>query len=138
MKTLENIFLKYIKVIRYIFAGGFTVIVNLAVLYILTDLFHLWYLASAIIAFCVGVITSYLLQKFFTFRDNSTKNLHIQFVVFLIYNILMLGVNTLFMYILVDRFHFWYIFSQITITVCTAFVNFVFFNKIIFPDKRLN
>ena len=125
---------KNYRIIRYIFSGGITVVVNLMVLYILTDIFYLWYLISAVIAFCVGIIMSYLMQKFFTFRNNSTKNLHIQFSVFFFYNIAMLGLNTLLMYLFVDIIGFWYLFSQITITICTSFLNYFFFSKILFKN----
>ena len=112
------------------------VVVNIAILYILTDIFHLWYLASAVISFCCGIVASYLLQKFFTFKESSTKNLHIQFSFFVLYNIVMLGLNTLLMYVFVDIFGFWYLFSQIFITICTAFINYLFFSRIMFKNNK--
>ena len=124
------------KIIRYIFSGGLTVFFNLAILYILTELFHLWYLMSAIISFCCGIIMSYLMQKFFTFKDKSTKDLHFQFSIFFLYNIIMLGVNTLFMYVFVDIMGFWYLFSQIVITMSTAVINYLFFSKILFNTSK--
>ena len=124
------------RIIRYIFSGGVTVVANLVILYTLVDVLHLWYVISAIIAFCCGIILSYVLQKFFTFKENSTKNLHIQFPVFVLYNIIMLGLNTLFMYFLVDIIGFWYLSSQILITICTAFINYTFFRLVLFKNDK--
>ncbi len=120
------------KVIRYIFSGGLASATNLGILFVLVRYFHLWYLFSAIISFCCGIIISYLLQKFFTFKDDSTKNIHLQFSIFVIYNLIMLGLNTLLMYLFVDIFGFWYLLSQFVITVGTAFMNYFFFSKFIF------
>ena len=126
--------IKNSRIIRYIFSGGIAVVANLTILHTLVDIFHVWYLTSTIIAFCFGIIISYFLQKFFTFKDNSTKNLHLQFSIFLTYNLAMLGVNTLLMYIFVDIIGSWYFSSQIIITICTAFINYAFFNKVLFSN----
>jgi dolichol-phosphate mannosyltransferase len=123
------------RVIRYIISGIIAVILNLLILYTFVDIFHLWYLMSSIIAFCCGIVVSYSLQKFFTFQNNSKNGVPLQFSIFLIYNICMLGLNTLLMYVLVDKFGFWYFFSQIMTTTCTAFINYTFFSKVLFKNK---
>ena len=124
------------KVLRYIFSGTIASLSNFIVLYFLVQKLGLWYLTSSIISFCSGIIVSYCLQKFFTFKNNSTKNIHLQFSVFFIYNLCMLGLNTLLMYLFVDVIGFWYLFSQIIITIGTAFINYFFFNKILFRNEQ--
>ena len=124
------------KVLRYIFSGTIASLSNFIVLYFLVQKLGLWYLTSSIISFCSGIIVSYCLQKFFTFKNNSTKNMHLQFSVFFIYNLCMLGLNTLLMYLFVDVIGFWYLFSQIIITIGTAFINYFFFNKILFRNEQ--
>jgi putative flippase GtrA len=130
--------LKDNKVIRYIFSGGVTSFSNFFVLYLLVQKLHIWYLTSAIISFCFGIIVGYCLHKFISFKNYSKNNIPLQFSSFLIYNTIMLGVNTLLMYIFVDIFGFWYLFSQVTITIFTAFVNYFIFNRIIFEHKMIN
>ena len=120
------------QIIRYIFSGGTATFVNLVVLYGLVQFFHLWYLTSAIIAFCFSAVVSFVLQKFFTFRDGSKKGMHLQFSIFFFYVLAMLGVNTLLMYLFVDIWGFWYFLSQIIISIIIAFLNYNFFNKIVF------
>ena len=124
------------KVLRYIFSGTIASLSNFIVLYFLVQKLGLWYLTSSIISFCSGIIVSYCLQKFFTFKNNSTKNMHLQFSVFFIYNLCLLGLNTLLMYLFVDVIGFWYLFSQIIITIGTAFINYFFFNKILFRNEQ--
>ena len=124
------------KIIRYVFSGVVASFSNWVILYILVQKFNFWYLTSAIISFCCGIIVSYLLQKFFTFKNYSTNGMPRQFSIFVIYNLIMLGLNTLLMYLLVDIFGFWYLFSQIAITIGTAFVNYFVFNKILFKNRE--
>lgn len=126
------------KFIRYIFSGVIASVSNLAILYLLVNGIHLWYLISAVISFSCGIIVGYLFHKFFTFKDYSRDDIPIQFSRFLIYNMVMLGINTLLMYIFVDFLGVLYIISQVIITVSIAFLNYFFFNMVIFPEKIPN
>lgn len=126
------------KIIRYVFSGGIVSTSVFLLLFILVNKIHLWYLLASAISFCFGIILSFYLQKFFTFRDKSTEKINSQFVVFVIFNLAMLGINTLLMYLFVDIFGFWYMYSQISITIITAFINYMTFNKIIFKVTTLN
>lgn len=128
--------LKNNKIIRYIFSGGITAFSVFALLFLLVNKFKVWYLGASIISFCFGILLSFCLQKFFTFKNHSTNSLHIQFSIFVIYNISMLGLNTLLMYIAVDRFGIWYLGSQVSITIFTAFLNYLFFSKVLFKKNN--
>ncbi len=125
---------KYIQIIRYIFAGGFATASNLVILFIGVKYFKLWYLTSAIIAFCCAVIISYLLQKFWTFKNYSTQNMYKQFLSFFLFALIMLGVNTLLMYVFVALIGFQYLLAQAFISLIIACINYVYFNKIIFNN----
>jgi len=123
------------KIIRYIFAGGSSTISNLMILYICVHYFKLWYLISAVISFTCAVIISYLLQKFFVFKNYSTEKMHMQFLNFFVYNLIMLGVNTILMYIFVDKIGLWYLLAQAIAAIITAFINYNYFNRVIFIES---
>ena len=125
---------KYIQIIRYILAGGIATAFNLVILFICVHYFHLWYLTSAIISFCLAVIISYLLQKFFVFRNYYANNIRTQFLNFFIFNLVMLGLNTLLMYIFVDIISLWYLLAQALSSAITACINYIYFNKVIFKN----
>ena len=129
---VNNLILKYGKIIKYIFAGGLATLSNLTTLFVCVNYFHLWYLLGAIISFCLAVIISYLLQKFFVFENYSRENMHKQFFNFFIFNFFMLGINTLLMYLFVDIIGFWYLLAQAVSSFVCAFVNYNYFNKMIF------
>jgi putative flippase GtrA len=135
MNRFKNMLSKYDKIIRYIFSGVTASFSNFVILYFLVQKLQFWYLTSAIISFCCGIIVSYCLQKFFTFKDKSNRRVMLQFSGFLFFNLIMLGLNTLLMYVFVDIIGLWYLFSQFFISGCTAFVNYMVFNKIIFKNR---
>lgn len=137
MQSIKDLISKYIQIIRYILAGGFATASNLVILFIGVHYFQLWYLTSAIISFCCAVIISYLLQKFFVFKNYSTQNIHTQFLNFFIFNVVMLGVNTLLMYIFVDVIGFWYLLAQVFSSFIGACVNYIYFSKVIFKNTQV-
>ena len=134
MQKIKDIFSKYFKLIRYLFAGGTATASNLVILFVGVYYFHLWYLTAAIISFCCAVIISYLLQKFFVFRNYFKENMHKQFAIFFIFNLFMLGVNTLLIYIFVDIMGLWYLLAQVLSSAIGACVNYIYFNKVIFKN----
>jgi putative flippase GtrA len=89
-------------------------------------------LAGAIISFCCAVVISYLLQKFFVFKNYEKSGMNKQFLHFLVYNIVMLGFNTLLMYFFVDIIKLWYLFAQALTAIIIACMNYIYFNKIVF------
>jgi putative flippase GtrA len=132
MKKVTNFIQKYYQVIRYIFAGCVATGSNLIILFIFVHYFKLWYLSGAIVSFCCAVVISYLLQKFFVFKDYERTGIHKQFLNFFIYNIVMLGTNTLLMYFFVDIISIWYLLAQAISAVIIACINYIYFNKIVF------
>lgn len=129
---IKNPVQKYNQIIRYIFAGGVATGSNLVALFILVNYFKLWYLAGTIFSFCFAVVISYLLQKFFVFKNYSKENIPKQFLIFLAYNIVMLVLNTLLMYFFVDIIKIWYLLAQALSAIIIACINYIYFNKIVF------
>ncbi|HEU0085984.1 MAG TPA: GtrA family protein [Candidatus Paceibacterota bacterium] len=123
---------KYWQVGRYLIAGSLATGTNLGVLYLCVNYLGMWYLTSAIISFCFGVVVSYLLQKFWTFQNYSKEGMHKQFTLFFFFALTMLGVNTLLMYFFVDILTIWYMLSQALAAIIIAFINYTFFNKVVF------
>lgn len=132
---IRNLIQKYSQIIRYIIAGCVATGSNLVILFISVQYFQLWYLTGAIISFSLAVVISYLLQKFFVFKNYRKDNISTQFFRFFIYNIVMLGFNTLLMYSFVDIIHIWYLLSQALTAIIIAFMNYIYFNKIVFKKS---
>lgn len=127
--------LSYKKVLKYIFSGGMAAFVNLSILFVLTDLFNFWYLFSTTIAYIFAFGVSFCFQKFWTFKDASVEKLHSQITLYLTIGFINLGINAVFMYVLVDWIHIWYFLAQIIASGTIAILTFYIYQNVIFNVK---
>ena len=135
MTRIRELVQKYAQFIRFCIAGGFAFSVNLTVLYILTDVFHIYYLVSTVGAFLVAFSISFLLQKLWTFKDSSRDRLHIQLPLYLGMQVVSITLNASLMYVFVEYLHIWYLFAQAIIAPMLAIVIF-FINRTYIFKKR--
>lgn len=99
--------------VRYLFAGGLAFATNLALLFIFAHYFHLWYLTASTLSFIISVIVSFTVQKFITFRDRTTDNVHHQIAKYVAIALFNVTANVGIMYLLVDSAHVHYMIAQI-------------------------
>jgi putative flippase GtrA len=105
-----------IQFFRYIFVGGFSAVVNLGILSILTSVLHINYLISELIAFVIATIVNYALSIWWIFqRSNRFK---LEFVLFTLVGIGGLGINELVLWVCVSKLKLFYLLGEvIAITV---------------------
>jgi len=120
------------KILRFFTAGCFVAFSQLFLLYLLTEKLKIWYLFSSVLAFIYAVILSFLLQKFWAFRDKKTSGILNQFLKFLLLAVSGIIFNTLFMYFFVEVLDVWYILSQIFSGIIIMVINFLFYKFFIF------
>ncbi len=145
MKTftcvLDKIFLsfvpyKYTKVVKYIISGGTSAVADLAFLYLFTSIMHIWYIFSAILAFLIAFGISFVLQKFWTFDDQGVDVWKSQAFTYFIITSINLGLNTLLMYILVDKFYLHYMPAQIIAGAIVACQSYFVYQKFVFSKNN--
>lgn len=123
------------QLIRYGISGVTGICINILTLYILTDIVGLWYLMSAVLAFCVTLIVTFSLQKYWTFkdRDNAFVTQGARYALVALSSLI---AGTVLLYVAVDIFGFWYLGSQavimFTLAGCTFLANkyFTFHNAV--------
>jgi len=125
------------SIIRFIISGCIATVVNLAILYVLTDIFGIWYLISAVVSFLAAFFVSFSLQKFWTFGDRDTNQLHLQAVKYFIFSSINLVLNTIMIYIFTDFFGIWYILSQIFTAAIIAIESFIIYRFVIFKTLTI-
>jgi len=71
--------------IKYYTVGGSGVLVNLGILYTLTDFMGLWYIASQVIAISLSISSNFLFNRFWTFsgsiQDQRNSVMYVKFII---------------------------------------------------------
>ena len=98
--------------VQFYIVGASGVLVNLGILYLLTDIGGFWYVASQIIAISVSITTNFFFNRFWTFSD-SIKNQRTgeMYVKFIIVSLVGMGIQLGITYALVESFAVYYMFA---------------------------
>ena len=108
----------------YFLIAGFCSLIDLGILYALTDLAGLFYLFSATFSFIAAQSLSYYLNRPFNFR-NKSKKIAKQLTMFVSVNTVGLGISLGILAFLVEFLGLWYILARIA-SMLIAF-NFNYF-----------
>ncbi len=139
MRNLRDIYLALcasyatqMRIARFIISGGTATAVNLGALFILTHLFHIWYLFSSVLAFGASFLVSFTLHKFWTFGDTSQDRIHVQASLFFLVIVTALGINTGLLYTFVEYAHLHYLVAQFISGIFIAFINYFSYKHLVF------
>jgi putative flippase GtrA len=111
--------------------GGLAAILDLILLYLLTEIISIDYFYSTPVAFLIATIFNYALNKYLNFK-NESRRIFLQFVIFGIISLITLILNQIMTYVLVEYFGLWYMHSQIIVLLILIFWNFYTNKKITF------
>ena len=135
LKVLIREVQKHQQILRFLISGGSAFTATIVALYIFTDIFHIYYLFSTVLAFLIGFCVSFIMQKFWTFRDHSRDQMHLQLVLYLVMQGANLALNTFFMFVFVEYLHIWYLLSQFIIALGLAFGSYFINRRYIFKPQ---
>ena len=119
------------KFIGFCLIGIFSSLLDLGLLYLFTEHFHIWYLCSATASYIVGMLASYLLNKYLNFHDASRKYVR-QFSIFAIISLTGLSLNLAILTAAVELFAMNYIPAKIIAIATGFFWNYFGQSKITF------
>lgn len=131
---MRGLFLRYRELISYIFWGGMTTAVNYAAYFLCTDLLHIHYLISNVIAWTAAVAFAFLVNKLLVFQSKSWARATVfrelwQFVsARLLSGVLETGI----LWIFVDLLHFSDGLVKIAASVLVVILNYALSKWIIF------
>lgn len=114
------------QIAKYSTVGAISGVLDFGGLYILTDLLHLHYLASATISFILAAVVNYTLNRIWTFKSNGQRRK--QLPVFFIIATLGLVLNNNIMYFSVEHLQLHYLLAKVVAAAIVTFWNF-FGNK---------
>lgn len=124
----------FARTIRYIESGTAAAGVNFFILYILAEYFHVWYLVAATIAFSIAVVVSFLLQKYWTFRDSRSGGSAVaaQGASYLTIAVCNVFLNAIFVYVFVEKIGLWYFLAQAISAIIIALWSFAAYRFFVF------
>ena len=99
---------------KYYLVGASGVLVNLGLLYFLTDIIGAWYVFSQAVAAGVSMTTNFTLHKFLTYRKEikEAKTLE-RYIKFITISLLGMGILLGLTYVLVENFAMYYMHAAI-------------------------
>lgn len=112
------------RVVKFCLSGGLGVLTYYVSLYLLTEVLHVWYVVSAVVSFVLNNAINFLLQKIWTFEDNSTETVHVQALQYIAMGISFLTLNTAALYVLVDWIHVQLYLAQVCLTVLLSILSY--------------
>lgn len=120
------------QILKFGLVGGTAFVIDYVLLYFCTEFLHIHYLISSIISFIVSVIFNYILSIKWVFDVKKKQDVK-DFVIFIILSVIGLGINSLIMYVMVEKFGVYYMFSKIVSTAVVMVYNFI--TRKIFVEK---
>lgn len=111
--------------IKFAMVGVVNTIINLSVLYVLTEFFSVWYILSSLLAFLVALTNSFIMNTRGTFKSNIKHKTATKYGKFFMVSAITALSNLFFLYLFTEFFGLWYMLSQVIAIVLTLMTNFI-------------
>lgn len=121
------------QLLKFGVVGGIAFIIDYSVLFICTEFIGIYYLVSSLISFLVSTIFNYIASIQWVFDVNQEKSQRKNFVLFIVFSVIGLGLNQLIMWFGVDILHIYYMLVKIGATAIVMVFNFI--TRKIFLEK---
>lgn len=109
--------------------GALGTLINLGILYSLTEFLGFYYIFSATVGFVIAGISNFTLDKIWTFKETLKKKYFSEYFHFFLFSLITLGLNLATLYVLTEYLRQYYIFSQFLAILIAGSFNF-WLNKI--------
>jgi putative flippase GtrA len=124
----------FIQLFRYFFSGGIAFVVDISILFLLTEYLGVHYLLAASLGFSVGLIITYLLSIHWIFDERRIDKKTLEISIFAIIGLVGLVLTSGFMWLFTSVLLLHYLLSKILTTgivMCWNFVakKFILFTK---------
>ena len=109
---------------KFLIAGGSCFIIELIILYSLTEFIGFNYLTSSAIAFTIAVVINYIMCVRWVFETNKKQTLTTK-LIFITTSLAGLGINQLCMWLFVEFLDVYYMLAKIFATAIVTIWNFI-------------
>ena len=131
---------KFWELFKFCFVGGVMTLLNLALLALLVEKLHMNYLLGNVIAYIIVVVLSYFINFFITFKQEKLlfNEQLIKLFKYLIMKLILLGLDSICLYLLVDKLNINLYVSKIILTLIFTVLSFSFSKTIMVGEKNGN
>ncbi len=122
-----------IQIIKFLIVGGTATIIDFSIFFILHDLTKQNTIISNIVGFSISLIYNYIISIKWVF--NVKKESKTNFLIFLILSIIGLIINTIIVYIGIEKLKWYSLFCKIAATSIVMIFNFITRKKFLEEDR---
>ena len=121
---------------KYYLVGASGILVNLGILFVLTEFVGLWYLLSSTVAIYASITSNFLLNKAWTFREIAIKQWSfLMYGKFIGVSLVGMGIQLGFNYMFVEKLSVYYLLAALMSIMIASSVNFVLNRRLTFGIK---
>ena len=138
MEKIKILWKKYKEIITYLFFGFVTTVVNYGMFALLVRVFHMDVVPANIISWIVAVVVAFVTNKLWVFESKArdAKTIAREFGEFVAGRLITLGLETLLLWIFVDKLGMNDLVMKIITSIIVVIVNYIFSKFIIFRKKK--
>lgn len=115
------------RILRFLIAGGIVAAVNVGVLFFCVQILDMYYVWAVGAAFVISLPVSFLLQKLWTFKNNTIHTIPHESLVYTLVQTFNLLLDMGGVFVFVHFFSMWYIAAQVIMFVVLAIESYVVF-----------
>lgn len=134
MDFIKKMYFKYKEIILYLIFGGLTTLVNMASFTLLTEVCHLGWVPSNIIAWILSVVFAYITNRKYIF-ESKNENIGKEIFLFFFFRVLSLGLDMLFMWLFIEMIGMHDLISKLIVQFIVVVLNYVFSKLFVFAKK---
>ena len=112
------------QALKYVVVGGTCTVVDMGLLYVLTEFIGLHYLLSATLSFTTGVTLNYFMCTGWIFEESKIKNKGVEILLYFAISIIGLLINVAGIWLLTTCFSLHFMLSKFLATALTLIWNF--------------
>jgi putative flippase GtrA len=124
-----------LQMFKYGLVGGAAFLLDISMLFFLTEYFHIHYILSATAAFVAGLLCNYLLSVYWVFEERALTNRFAEFLVFSLIGVIGLLLNDGLIWSLTEVGGMHYLSSKVLAAAVIFFWNFFARRQLLFISR---
>lgn len=113
------------QLFRFGIVGGIAFLIDYGCLYAFTEWLGIYYLVSSLLSFTISTVFNYIASVKWVFDVNKAHSGKRNFVIFIVFSVIGLGINELIMWLGVEKLGLYYMLVKIGATAIVMVFNFI-------------